>query len=86
MASSCYQVMGNQGYIGHPMRFHHQFGMERFTFRKLLHELQVRCNLQATKYVKPEEQLAIFLHIARTGLGNQEMQECFQRSGETISK
>lgn len=60
--------------------------MERFVFRKLLLELRMRCNLRATKHISTEEQLAIFLRIARTGLGNQEMQERFQRSGETISK
>ncbi len=33
-----------------------------------------------------EEQLAIFLRIARTAQGNAEMQERFQRSGDTISR
>ncbi|KAJ6532635.1 hypothetical protein B0H19DRAFT_858648, partial [Mycena capillaripes] len=39
-----------------------------------------------TKHVSSEEQLAIFLRIAVTGLGNREQQERFQRSGDTISK
>ncbi|KAJ6467015.1 hypothetical protein C8R45DRAFT_757011, partial [Mycena sanguinolenta] len=39
-----------------------------------------------TKHVSSTEQLAIFLRIAVTGLGNREHQERFQRSGETISK
>jgi hypothetical protein len=60
--------------------------MQRFVFRKLLRELEHKCGLHNTKHVTSEEQLAIFLRIARTGMGNQEMQERFQRSGDTISK
>ena len=60
--------------------------MERFVFRKLLRELEWRCGLCDTKHVQAEEQLAIFLRIAHTGMGNEEMQERFQRSGDTISK
>jgi hypothetical protein len=39
-----------------------------------------------TRYVSAEEQLAVFLRITRTGQSNREMQERFQRSGDTISK
>ncbi|KAF8171128.1 hypothetical protein BJ912DRAFT_832054, partial [Pholiota molesta] len=38
------------------------------------------------KYVSANEQLAIFLHFARTGASSRMLQERFQRSGETISK
>jgi hypothetical protein len=68
------------------MRFRRQFGMERFVFRKLLQALKHRTGLRDTKYVSAEEQLAIFLRIARTGMSNAEMQERFQRSGDTVSK
>lgn len=61
-------------------------GMNRFVFRKLLRELEQRAGLGPTRYVTSEEQLAIFLCIAQTGLSNAEMQERFQRSGDTISK
>lgn len=61
-------------------------GMNRFVFRKLLRELEKRAGLRPTRHVSTEEQLAIFLRIARTGLSNAEMQERFQRSGDTISK
>ena len=71
---------------GHPLRFRRQMGMNRFVFRKLLRELERRTGLRPTRHVSTEEQLAIFLRIARTGLSNAEMQERFQRSGETISK
>ncbi|KAG6824519.1 hypothetical protein H0H92_006618, partial [Tricholoma furcatifolium] len=36
---------------GHPIRFYRQMGMERFVFRKLLHQLQQRCGLRDTRYV-----------------------------------
>ncbi|GLB38366.1 putative nuclease activity [Lyophyllum shimeji] len=38
------------------------------------------------KYIQKEEQLAIFLRMARSGGSNREMQERFQRSADTISK
>lgn len=61
-------------------------GMQRHVFRKLVRELQMRTWLTATRWVSAEEQLAIFLRIARTGQANVEMQERFQRSGDTVSK
>ena len=72
--------------VGHAERFRRQIGMENFVFRSLLYDLQRRCGLHATRHVSAEEQLAIFLRIARTGLCNSEMQEQFQRSGDTISR
>jgi hypothetical protein len=50
-------------------------GMEKFVFRRLLHDLWRWYGLQATRYVSTEEQLAIFFWIAWTGLSNSEMQE-----------
>ncbi len=61
-------------------------GMQRHVFRKLVKELQTRTWLAPTRWVSAEEQLAIFLRIARTGQANVEMQERFQRSGDTVSK
>jgi hypothetical protein len=61
-------------------------GMNRFVFRRLVLELETRTWLCPTRYVSSEEQVAIFLRIARTGQGNIEMQERFQRSGDTVSK
>ncbi|KAL0957210.1 hypothetical protein HGRIS_014896 [Hohenbuehelia grisea] len=71
---------------GHPARFHHQMGMSKLVFRKLVHALEIKCGLSPSKHITSEEQVAIFLRIARTGLGNREHQERFQRSGDTISK
>jgi len=61
-------------------------GVEKFVFWRLLFELCQQCGHWATRYVSAEEQLAIFLQIAQTGLSNSEMQEIFQWSGDTISK
>ena len=55
-------------------------------FCKLLQALKHRTGLEDTKHVSAEEQLAIFLRIARTGMSNAEMQEHFQQSRETVSK
>lgn len=60
--------------------------MSRHVFVALLHALRTRSGLAPTKHVSCTEQLAIFLRVARTGMGNREHQERFQRSGETISK
>jgi hypothetical protein len=70
---------------GHPDRFHEQIGMRKHVFRRLLKELQLYHGLQDSKYVRAEEQLAIFLHLARTGLSSRMLQERFQRSADTIS-
>ncbi|KAJ7842289.1 hypothetical protein B0H13DRAFT_1648844, partial [Mycena leptocephala] len=72
--------------LGHPDRSRRAFGMSRHVFLKLLQVLHLRCGLAPTKHVSSEEQLAIFLHMAVTGLGNREQQERFQRSGDTISR
>jgi hypothetical protein len=61
-------------------------GMNRFVFCKLLRELEQRNGLCPTRHASTEEQLAIFLRLARTGLANSEMQERFQRSGWMVSK
>ena len=61
-------------------------GMNRPVFRRLVRELEQKTWLCPTRHVTSEEQVAIFLRIARTGQGNVEMQERFQRSGDTISK
>jgi hypothetical protein len=60
--------------------------MHRHVFRQLILALRLKSGLAPTKHLSSEEQVAIFLRIAVTGLGNREHQERFQRSGETISK
>ncbi|KAJ3820126.1 hypothetical protein F5880DRAFT_1441515, partial [Lentinula raphanica] len=39
-----------------------------------------------TQYVTAQKQVAIFMQLMVYGMGNREAQECFQRSGDTISK
>ncbi|KAJ7265756.1 hypothetical protein C8J57DRAFT_1132811 [Mycena rebaudengoi] len=53
---------------------------------KLLQALRLHCRFASTRHVSSEEQLAIFLRISGTGLGNREHQERFQRSGENNIK
>ena len=68
-----------------PVRMHEQLGVPRHVFEKLLDELQSAHGLADGKYITAKEQLAIFLHLARTGASSRMLQERFQRSGSTIS-
>ena len=52
---------------GHPTRFHQQIGMQRSAYRKLSQELQLHHGLRSNKYVSADEQLSMFLYLARTG-------------------
>ena len=54
----------------------------KHVFRALIRELSDYRGLCNTKHVLREEQLAIFLTLARTGLRQQEACECFQHSPE----
>ena len=70
---------------GHPERFKEQFGMSKCAFQLLLRELQLHSGLANRRHVTADEQLAIFLYIARTGSSTRVLQERFQRSPSTIS-
>lgn len=72
--------------VGHPDRFYNMFGMNRHVFCKLVQELCQHAGLEHSKHVRMEEQVAIFLRMARSGGGTREAAERFQRSGDTISK
>jgi hypothetical protein len=69
-----------------PVRMDEQLGVTKHLFRQLSKELRAKHGLSDGKYVSANEQLAIFLHFARTGASSRMLQERFQRSGETISK
>lgn len=69
----------------HPDRIHDTLGVHKHVFRALIRELQDYAGFAPAKHVSMEEQLAIFLRLARTGLGQREARECFQRSPETVS-
>ena len=70
---------------GHPERFKEQFGMSKRAFQLLSRELQLHSGLANRRHVTADEQLAIFLYIARTGSSTRVLQERFQRSPSTIS-
>lgn len=70
---------------GHPIRFHEQMGMSQHVFQMLSQELQLYSGLKNSKHVTADEQLAIFIYLARTGQSSRMLQERFQRSGDTIS-
>ena len=70
----------------HPDRIHDTLGVRKHVFRALMRELQDYAGFAPTKHVSMEEQLAIFLRLARTGLGQREARERFQRSPETVSQ
>ena len=73
-----------------PVRMHEQLRMSKHVFQKLSMELRALHHamhgLSDGKYVTADEQLAIFLHFARTGVSSRMLQERFQRSGKMISK
>ena len=71
---------------GHRVRFYEQMGMNKHVFRWLVHELRTRTDLRDTRWVSAEEQVAIFLHLAVTGLPQRHLEERFQRSPDTLSK
>jgi hypothetical protein len=72
--------------IGHDGRFYNELGLNKHVFRHLIMVLERDAGLCTTWQVLAEEQLAIFLHYARCGLSNRALQECFQRSADTITK
>lgn len=71
---------------GHPARFHRSMGMAKHVFWGLHQELQLYAGLSCMKHVTVNEQLAIFMHFTVMGSSNHQLQEHFQRSGDTISK
>jgi len=71
---------------GHPKRFKNKTGMRKHVFNRLLKVLKDDGGLRDTWHVSAEEQLAIFLQFAHRALSNRRLQECFQHSGDTISK
>jgi hypothetical protein len=72
---------------GHPQRIRNELGMYRSTFIVLVKALQAPAiGLSSSRHVSIEEQLAIFLYTAVTGLSCTHVGERFQRLSDTISK
>lgn len=69
----------------HDHRIHGVLGVHKHVFRALVRELQECSGLSSTKHISQEEQLAIFLRLARSGLGQRDAQEMFQRAPDTVS-
>lgn len=70
---------------GHPKHFYSAMGMNKHVFLALLEAL-IKVGLHDTRWVPAGEQLAIFLHLAVTGLPQRQLEERFQRSPDTLSK
>lgn len=70
---------------GHPGRIRCELGVSAEVFNSLLIYLR-EIGIHRSKHVSLEEQLAIFLYMAVTGLTIHHVGERFQRSNETISK
>jgi len=68
---------------GHPRRFKEIMCMELPTFLAICQDLQ-EVELKETLNVSVEEQLTMFLSVVSHGWSNQDVQERFQHSGETV--
>ena len=70
---------------GHPDRIRTELGMWLHVFLAFVNELRGG-GLCDTRYVKAEEQAAIFLYMCVTGLRTRHVGERFQHANATISK
>jgi hypothetical protein len=71
---------------GHPVCFYDALAMPKHVFRKLVHELESCAGLKHSKHISVEEQVAILLHLCKTGGTICDLCECFQHSPDTLSK
>lgn len=71
---------------GHDGSFYDAFGMTKPVFRKLVQELHEIGGVRSTRYMSVTERVAIFLHIAVTGMAFRHAMQRFQRSSDTISR
>jgi hypothetical protein len=83
-------ILSGEGWVrellaGHPERIRNELGMYRQTYTALVRTLQ-EGGVQSSRHVTIEEQVAIFLYTAITGLSSTHVGERFQRSPSTIQK
>ena len=71
---------------GHPIHLYDAISMPKHVFQKLVWELTVYGGLKNSKHVCTEEQVAIFLHMCKSGKTICEVWKRFQHSPDTISK
>ena len=69
----------------HPGCICNELGVHKHVFYALMEELQL-VGYKHSKQVYLEEQLTMFLYTCVTGLSLQHVCECFQHSGDTVSK
>jgi hypothetical protein len=83
-------ILSGEGWVqellnGHPRRIRNELGVNRGTFTLLRKAIQL-LDIHSSRHVSIEEQLAIFLYTAVTGLSSTHVGERFQRSPSTITK
>src|SRR5882762_3153095 len=71
---------------GHPIHLYDALGMLKHVFHKLVHELELHAGLKHSKHICAEEQVAVFLHLCKTGCTIRDLCEHFQHSPGTLSK
>ena len=71
---------------GNENRMKNNLGMRKHVFKKLVNMLGVKAGIGHTRYMGPEEQIAIFLYTAVINASNRKAAERFQHNGDTISK
>ncbi|XP_038722017.1 uncharacterized protein LOC120014170 [Tripterygium wilfordii] len=71
---------------GHPARYSQLFRMKKEIFRELCKDLRDRYMLPTTNNIQIPEMISMFLFTLGQGASNRLLQECFQHSGETISR
>lgn len=65
---------------------HNMFKMEKRVFIMLLNDLVSNEGLKGSRNISPAEILGMFMYALGHGVGNRNVQECFQRSGKTVSR
>ena len=61
-------------------------GMKKHVFKRFVAMLESKGGIGYTRFMTPEEQIAIFLYFSVTNCSNRKVAERFQRSGDTISR
>jgi hypothetical protein len=62
---------------GHPTDFYDAPGMLKHVFHKLVHKLESHAGLKHSKHICVEEQVAVFLHLYKTGCTMRDLHEHF---------
>lgn len=71
---------------GHDKVFYENMGMNKPVFVELRGRLKASGSLSDSRWVTSTEQLALLLYFIVTGLSNTKLNQCFQRSADTVSK